>query len=146
MLESSVTGADGVTRSLEEIMERVDLRKFYGGPVASLWHKRQKIVFDERLTPLSEETVRIWKKRTPMVTTGALRTATTKYTPIKADRDTATFGIPKANRVKWIGVMHATKTGSRPKRDVVPNWSRAEKLVILDKMTDWIMRGKIQAQ
>jgi len=42
--------------------------------------------------------------------------------------------------------MHATKTGSRPKRDVVPNWSRAEKLVILDKMTDWIMRGKIQAQ
>lgn len=141
----TVTGADKVQDGLQDMIDRCDLRRFYSGPVASLWHQRQKVVFAERLAPLSPETVRIWKKTTPLIQTGKLRDATTRYTPIKADRDTATFGIPKGNPHKWLGTMHAQRVGSRPKRDAVPNWSRAEKLKIIDMLVDWIAKGKGRA-
>ena len=138
-----ITGADELTRDLKALAERCDLRPFYDGPVTDFWRQRQAGVFADRLAPLSSASIRRKRvhKRDPMVATGMLKAATTRYTPVKATKDYAIYGIPKGNPYKWLGHMHANRHGSRPKRDVVPGLSRGERLKILDMLSDYLMRG-----
>ena len=140
----TVTGADELTRDLRTLADRSsDLRPLWG-QVADMFVQRQKDVFTSgRLAPLAPESVRRKRvhKTEPMVGTGALRQATYRYSPIKSTNDRASFGIPKGGTRKSIGAMHAVASGSRPKRDVVPNWSKAERLKILDMLSDYLMRG-----
>lgn len=142
----TVDGADDLSKSLRKMADRSgDLEAFYNGPVADLWRDRQADVFTSgRLAPLSPKSVRRKRvhKTDPMVATGALQAATTRYTPVKANQTTAVYGIPRGNPHKWLGHMHANRSGSRPKRDVVPNWTRAEKLKIIDMLADWVVRGR----
>ena len=137
-----ITGADDLSRGLRDMADRAENLTPVWGKVADLWRQRQQAVFTSgRLAPLSPASVRRKRvnKTTPMVATGALRDATHRYSPIKTTRDSATFGIPKGGTRKSIGAMHAAKSGSRPKRDVVPNWTRAERERILEIISDFVM-------
>ena len=40
---------------------------------------------------------------------------------------------------KAIGAMHAVKSGSRPKRDVVPNWTAAERRAFMEILSDYLL-------
>ena len=152
MLESSVTGADGIIRDLEDMTDRVDdLRPLFEGDVADLWRKRQRAVFTGgRLAPLSPASIKRKRvnKSTPLVDTGELRDITFKYTPVKTTPLSAKFGIPKGSGSlsgrgrKSIGAMHAVRSGSRPRRDAVPSWSAAERQQILDMFSDYIMDNR----
>lgn len=141
---ADLAGADRITRDLKDMIDRADLAGFWQPYMAPLWRKRQQTVAFERLAPLSEESVRIKRvhKTDPMVETGRLQRATYRYTPIRTRKGSAWFGIPKGGDRKSIGAMHATRSGSRPRRDVVPNWSKAERIKILDMLTDYLLRGK----
>jgi hypothetical protein len=148
VLESSVSGADGVIRELSDMADRVDdLRPLFDGDVADLWRRRQRAVFSSgKLAPLSPASVKRKRvnKTTPLVDTGELRDVTIKYTPIKSTPLTAKFGIPKGSGSlsgrgrKSIGAMHAVRSGSRPRRDAVPSWSAAERQQILEMFSDYV--------
>jgi len=125
-----------------------DLRPLFEGEVAELWRDRQKAVFSSgKLAPLSPRSVKRKRrnKNVPLVDTGELRDLTYKYTPVKSTEDSAKFGIPKGSGSlsgrgrKSIGAMHAVKSGSRPRRDAVPSWTKAERTRILALFSDYIM-------
>jgi hypothetical protein len=140
-VDADAVGFEQVTRDLRDMTDRAENLNPVWRKVAVLWEDRQKAVFDGKLPALSPASVKRKRvnKRIPMVDTGDLRTATYRYSPIKADRDSASFGIPKGGKRKAIGAMHASRSGSRPKRDVVPRLRKAEKVEILDILADYVM-------
>lgn len=143
---TALNGADAVVRELRDMAERSgDLRPLWDTISRQVWQPRQQAVFTAgKLAPLSPRSVRRKRvhKTEPMIDTGALREATYHYSPIKSTADRASYGIPKGGRRKAIGAMHAVKSGSRPKRDVVPNWTKAERERILDIFAEFIMEGR----
>ena len=74
-----------------------------------------------------------------------LRDITYRYTPVKSTKDSAKFGIPKGSGSvsgrgrKSIGAMHAVRSGSRPRRDAVPSWTKAERNQIIEMTSDYVM-------
>lgn len=143
---TALQGADGVVRELRDMAERSgDLEPLWHRIATQVWEPRQQAVFSGgKLAPLSPASVKRKRvhKNEPMLATGDLRAATYRYSPIKSTNDRASFGIPKGGTRKAIGAMHAVRSGSRPKRDVVPNWSKAERERILDIFADYIMEGR----
>lgn len=148
-VDATVAGAEQFTKSLREMAERADdLRPLFDGEIAELWRDRQKAVFASgRMAPLNPASVKRKRrnKNVPLVDTGELRDLTYKYTPVKSTEDSAKFGIPKGSGSlsgrgrKSIGAMHAVKSGSRPRRDAVPSWTKAERTRILALFSDYIM-------
>ena len=148
-VDTTVTGADRISKDLMEMADRAPHLEPVWDKVAEMWKDRQQAVFSplseasvrRKLAPLSEASVR--RKRVhetePMVGTGALREATYRYSPVKSTPDMAVFGIPKGGTRKAIGAMHAKKSGSRPKRDVVPNWTAAERREFMEILSDYLM-------
>lgn len=133
---------DALKRDLESMADRShDLRDVWRD-MTEMWEDRQKAVFASRLPALSPRSVKRKRvnKTTPMVDTGELREATYKWTPANQDRDSATFGIPKGGPRKSIGAMHAKKSGSRPKRDVVPSWRKAERDQFIEILRKYLMK------
>ena len=140
-VDATVEGADRISKDLQEMADRSSHLEPVWDKVADMWKERQQAVFTSgKLAPLSEASVRRKKvnKRTPMVGTGALREATYRYSPVKSTPDRAVFGIPKGGARKSIGAMHAVKSGSRPKRDVVPNWTAAERREFMEILSDYL--------
>lgn len=139
---AEIDGTVRITREMLDMADRSDDLRPLWRRLAPWWKRRELAVFD-RLAPLSAASVRRKRvhKTEPMVATGALQQATYRYSPIKSDADSATFGIPKGGARKAIGAMHATRSGSRPKRDVVPRLTKAEREHILDAIADFVMDG-----
>ena len=134
---------ENVTRQMREMADRSDdLRPLWRRVASEVWVPRQKQV-PSRLPRLSLASVR--RKRhnrtLPLVDTGVLLEATYKHSPVKESGDSAVFGIPKGNKHKGLGGMHAVKSGSRPRRDIVPSWSKAERERIMELTSEWIMDG-----
>lgn len=141
-VDATVTGADRISKDLQEMADRSAHLEPVWDKVAEMWKDRQQAVFSRgRLAPLSEASVRRKRvhKTEPMVDTGALREATYRYSPVKSTPDRAVFGIPKGGTRKAIGAMHAVKSGHRPKRDVVPNWTAAERREFMEILSDYLM-------
>lgn len=147
-VDAGIEGADRITNDLLEVADRAEHLEPVWDQVAKMWEERQKAVFTRgKLAPLSEASVRRKRvnKTTPMVDTGELRLITYRYSPVKSTPNSAVFGIPKGSGRpggrgrKSIGAMHATKSGSRPRRDVVPNWTAAERREFLDMLSDYLM-------
>jgi hypothetical protein len=151
-VDTTVTGADRISKDLLEMADRAAHLEPVWDKVADMWKDRQQAVFSRgRLAPLSEASVRRKRvnKHTPMVDTGELRLITYRYSPVKSTDNMAVFGIPKGSGRpggrgrKSIGAMHAVKSGSRPRRDVVPNWTAVERrefMKILSKyLTDRVV-------
>jgi hypothetical protein len=118
-----------------------------GDKLVPMWEDRQKAVFTSgKLAPLSEATVRRKRvnKHTPMVDTGELRLITYRYSPVKSTDNMAVFGIPKGSGRpggrgrKSVGAMHATRSGHRPRRDVVPNWTAAERREFMKILSEYL--------
>lgn len=146
---ATVSGAAEFGKDLQQMAQRSsDLRPLFDGPIAELWRDRQKAVFASgRLAPLNPRSVKRKRrnKNVPLVDTGELRDLTFKYTPVKATTDSAKFGIPKGSGSlsgrgrKSIGAMHAVASGSRPRRDAVPSWTKAERNRIIELTSDYVM-------
>lgn len=134
---------ENVTRQMREMADRSDdLRPLWRRVASEVWVPRQKQV-PTRLPALSRASVRRKRhnKAVPLVDTGALLEATYKHSPVKESGDSAVFGIPKGNKHKGLGGMHAVKSGSRPRRDIVPSWLKSENEEYLELMSGWIMDG-----
>lgn len=134
---------ENVTRRLSDMADRSDdLRPLWRRVASEVWVPRQKQV-PTRLPALSRASVRRKRhnKAVPLVDTGALLEATYKYAPVKESGDEATFGIPKGNKHRGLGGMHAVASGSRPRRDIVPSWLKAENEEYLELTSEWIMDG-----
>ena len=147
-VDAGIEGADRITNDLLEVADRAEHLEPVWDEVAVMWEERQKAVFTRgKLAPLSEASVRRKKvnKHTPMVDTGELRLITYRYSPVKSTPDSAVFGIPKGSGRpggrgrKSIGAMHAKKSGSRPRRDVVPGWTAAERREFMDILSDYLL-------
>ena len=148
-VDAQVTGAEQFGKDLAQMADRSeDLRPLFDGPVAELWRDRQKAVFTSgRLAPLNPRSVKRKRrnKTTPLVDTGELRDITYRYTPVKSTKDSAKFGIPKGSGSvsgrgrKSIGAMHAVRSGSRPRCDAVPSWTKAERNQIIEMTSDYVM-------
>lgn len=147
-VDATIEGADRISQDLLEVADRASHLEPVWDKVVPMWEERQKAVFTSgKLAPLSEASVRRKRvhKTTPMVDTGELRLITYRYSPVKSTAHSAVFGIPKGSGRaggrgrKSIGAMHAVKSGSRPRRDVVPNWTAAERREFLDLLSDYLM-------
>lgn len=146
-VDATIEGADRIAKDLLEVADRAEHLEPVWDKVAVMWEERQKAVFSRgKLAPLSEASVRRKRvnKTTPMVDTGELRLITYRYSPIKSYPDRASFGIPKGSGRpggrgrKSIGAMHAVKSGSRPRRDVVPNWTAAERREFMALLSEYL--------
>ena len=138
------TDFEKVVHDLDAMADRSsDLRAVWRDMV-DMWTARQKDVFNNRLPKLKPDSVRRKRvnKNVPMVDTGELREATYRWTPARSDKDSATFGIPRGGPRKAIGAMHAKKSGSRPKRDVVPSWRKSERDEFLSILSDYLLRRR----
>lgn len=147
-VDAGIEGADRISKDLLEVADRASHLQPVWDKVAVMWEERQKAVFSNgKLAALSEASVRRKKvnKHTPMVDTGELRLITYRYSPVKSTDDRAVFGIPKGSGRpggrgrKSVGAMHAVKSGSRPRRDVVPNWTAAERREFMKLLSDYLM-------
>jgi hypothetical protein len=103
MLESSVSGADGVIRELSDMADRVDdLRPLFDGDVADLWRRRQRAVFSSgKLAPLSPASVKRKRvnKTTPLVDTGELRDVDDQVHPDQVDAADGEVRYPQGFRL-----------------------------------------------
>lgn len=147
-VDATIEGADRISKDLLEVADRAAHLEPVWDKLVPMWEDRQKAVFTSgKLAPLSEASVRRKRvnKHTPMVDTGELRLITYRYSPVKSTDSSAIFGIPKGSGRpggrgrKSVGAMHATRSGHRPRRDVVPNWTAAERREFMKLLSDYLM-------
>lgn len=147
-VDATIEGADRISKDLLEVADRAAHLEPVWDKLVPMWEDRQKAVFTSgKLAPLSEASVRRKRvnKHTPMVDTGELRLITYRYSPVKSTDNMAVFGIPKGSGRpggrgrKSVGAMHATRSGHRPRRDVVPNWTAAERREFMKLLSDYLM-------
>ena len=143
---AEVVGSASLIKKLEEVGEGADNLGDVWPKIGQLFAKRQSDIFAKggrpRWKPLKPRYI-LQRRRDglggrTLVRTGALKRAATDPKPAKASPKYAVFGPAGRTAPHWVLHKHGTKR--MPKRDPLPNFTKAERVQVRELIAKHVVK------